>query len=72
MHQRTLGGRRAGIVGVDELVYVGEHGLELEPEAAAWSERLQAFAASVDWDDIERKPLTVSLHYRRRRMRPRR
>ena len=53
------------IVGLDELVYVGEHGLELEPEALAWSERLQAFAASVDWDDVERKPLTVSLHYRR-------
>ena len=30
------------IVGLDELVYVGEHGLELEPEALAWSERLQA------------------------------
>ena len=53
------------IVGLDELVYVGEHGLELEPEAEAWSERLQAFASSVDWDDVERKPLTVSLHYRR-------
>lgn len=53
------------IVGLDELVYVGEHGLELEPEATAWSERLQVFASSVDWDDIERKPLTVSLHYRR-------
>jgi trehalose 6-phosphate phosphatase len=53
------------IVGLDELVYVGEHGLELEPEATTWSERLQAFAGSVDWDDIERKPLTVSLHYRR-------
>ena len=53
------------IVGLDELVYVGEHGLELEPEAAAWSERLQQFAATVDWDDIERKPLTVTFHYRR-------
>ena len=53
------------IVGLDELVYVGEHGLELEPEAAAWSERLQAFASSVDWDDVERKPLSVTLHYRR-------
>jgi trehalose 6-phosphate phosphatase len=53
------------IVGVDELVYVGEHGLELEPEAKAWSDRLQSFASSVDWDDVERKPLTVSLHYRR-------
>ena len=53
------------IVGLDELVYVGEHGLELEPEAVAWSDRLQAFASSVDWDDVERKPLTVSFHYRR-------
>ena len=53
------------IVGLDELVYVGEHGLELEPEALEWSDRLQAFAGSVDWDDIERKPLTISLHYRR-------
>ena len=53
------------IVGLDELVYVGEHGLELEPEAAAWGERLQHFASTVDWDDVERKPLTVSFHYRR-------
>jgi len=53
------------IVGLDELVYVGEHGLELEPEALAWSDRLRAFADGVDWDDVERKPLTVSLHYRR-------
>jgi trehalose 6-phosphate phosphatase len=53
------------IVGVDELVYVGEHGLELAPEAREWSGRLQDFAATVDWDDVERKPLTVSFHYRR-------
>jgi trehalose 6-phosphate phosphatase len=53
------------VVGLDELVYVGEHGLELEPDAAAWSDRLQAFATTVDWDDVERKPLTVSFHYRR-------
>jgi trehalose 6-phosphate phosphatase len=53
------------VVGLDELVYVGEHGLELEPEAAGWSDRLQSFASTVDWDDIERKPLTVSFHYRR-------
>ena len=52
------------VVGLDELVYVGEHGLELEPEAAAWSDRLHAFA-TVDWDDVERKPLTVTFHYRR-------
>ena len=53
------------VVGLDELVYVGEHGLELEPEAGAWSERLHAFAATVDWEDVERKPLTVTFHYRR-------
>ena len=53
------------IVGLDQLVYVGEHGLELVPEAAEWSERLHAFAESIDWDDIERKPLTISFHYRR-------
>lgn len=53
------------IVGLDQLVYVGEHGLELEPEAADWSERLHAFAATIDWEDIERKPLTVTFHYRR-------
>ncbi|MBA2332671.1 MAG: trehalose-phosphatase [Actinobacteria bacterium] len=53
------------VVGLDELVYVGEHGLELVPEAAAWSERLLALSATVDWEDVERKPLTVTFHYRR-------
>jgi trehalose 6-phosphate phosphatase len=53
------------VVGVPELEYVGEHGLELVPEALAWSERLQRFAATVAWEDVERKPLTVTFHYRR-------
>ncbi len=53
------------IVGLDQLVYVGEHGLELVPEAAEWSERLHAFTATVDWEDVEPKPLTVTFHYRR-------
>lgn len=53
------------VVGLPELVYVGEHGLELEPEATAWSDRLQQFAATIDWEDVERKPLTISFHYRR-------
>ena len=53
------------IVGVPELEYVGEHGLELAPEAAEWRERVHAFAASLDWDDLELKPLSVTLHYRR-------
>jgi trehalose 6-phosphate phosphatase len=53
------------VVGVDDLVYVGEHGLELEPAAADWSDRIQQFASTVDWEDIERKPLTITFHYRR-------
>jgi trehalose 6-phosphate phosphatase len=52
------------IVGVPELVYVGNHGLELEPEADAWSERLQRFLAGVDWPRTENKGLTAALHYR--------
>ncbi len=55
----------ARIVGVPELTYVGEHGLELAPEAADWRERLHAFAAGIDWDDVEPKPLTVTFHFRR-------
>lgn len=53
------------IVGVEELVYVGEHGLELEPEAEAWRDRLLHLSETIDWDDVERKPLTISFHYRR-------
>jgi len=33
------------IVGVPELTYVGEHGLELDPEADAWRERIRTFAS---------------------------
>ena len=55
----------ARVVGVEELVYVGEHGLELEPQAEAWRERLHTLAATVDWEDVEAKPLTVTFHYRR-------
>lgn len=55
----------ARIVGVSGLQIVGEHGLELAPDAADWTERLASFAAGVDWP-AERKPLTVSFHFRRR------
>src|SRR5207248_3988481 len=51
------------IVGVAELEYVGEHGLELEPEAAEWAPRIHAFAAGVDWP-VESKPIAVAFHYR--------
>jgi trehalose 6-phosphate phosphatase len=52
------------IVGVPELTYVGNHGLELEPEAEAWGARLQEFLAEVDWPQVEDKTLTAALHYR--------
>jgi trehalose 6-phosphate phosphatase len=52
------------VVGVPELVYVGNHGLELEPESPVWGCRLLAFMADVDWPDLEDKGLTASLHYR--------
>jgi trehalose 6-phosphate phosphatase len=51
------------IVGLDELTYVGEHGLELEPAADAWRGAMHAFAESADWP-VEDKGLTLSFHYR--------
>jgi trehalose 6-phosphate phosphatase len=58
------GGDACRIVGVPELVYVGNHGLELEPESPLWGRRLLQFMADVDWPDLEDKGLTASLHYR--------
>jgi trehalose 6-phosphate phosphatase len=52
------------IVGVDEVIYVGEHGLELDPEADEWAGRVQAFASETpDWP-AERKRLSLSYHWR--------
>jgi len=51
------------MVGVDGIVYAGTHGLELEPEAEAWRQQVQDFAAAVDWP-VEDKGLSVSFHYR--------
>ena len=51
------------IVGVSGVRYVGNHGLELDPEAARWRDHLREFAATVDWP-VEDKGLTVSFHYR--------
>lgn len=53
----------ARVVRVGGIVYAGEHGLELEPEAERWSERLREFAASVEWP-AEEKRLSASFHYR--------
>lgn len=51
------------LVGVEEAVYVGEHGLELEPEAQTWRTAMRDFAESVAWP-VEDKGLTLSFHYR--------
>jgi trehalose 6-phosphate phosphatase len=54
----------ARVVGVDGVRYVGEHGLELLPEADEWAERLAAFAASVDWPVESGKRLSLAFHFR--------
>jgi trehalose-phosphatase len=51
-------------LGVDGVVVVGSHGLELDPAAEGWRARIDAFARTVDWPDVERKTLTVVFHYR--------
>ena len=52
------------MVRVAGVAVVGEHGLELAPEAAEWAGRIADFARGVDWP-AERKPLSVSFHFRR-------
>ena len=56
-------------LGANGVVYVGSHGLELEPQAERWRRRLAAFAADAPWprDEIELKGLAVALHYRDRK-----
>lgn len=54
------------IVGVESVRYAGEHGLELEPAAAAWVAAIDEFAGTVDWPetDTERKPFSLVFHFR--------
>jgi trehalose 6-phosphate phosphatase len=54
------------LVGVDGVVYVGVHGLELAPEAERWRETLRSFAAE-QWPWVEDKGLTVAFHWRQAR-----
>jgi trehalose 6-phosphate phosphatase len=54
----------ARVVGVEGIRYVGEHGLELAPEADEWAERLAHFAAAVDWPHEDGKRLSLAFHYR--------
>lgn len=57
-----------GRVGVDGVVCVGSHGLELEPDADRWREALAAFAAEAPWppEEVEPKGLAVTFHFRGR------
>ena len=57
------GAEAARLVGVDGVVYVGVHGLELAPEAERWRETLRRFAAE-HWPWVEDKGLTVAFHWR--------
>ena len=51
------------LVGVDGVVYVGVHGLELSAEADGWRDALRPFA-ELDWPWLEDKGLTVAFHWR--------
>lgn len=55
--------RAREIVGVDGVEIIGEHGLELSPEAEAWVPVLEPFARGTAWP-AEAKRLTVAFHYR--------
>jgi trehalose 6-phosphate phosphatase len=53
-------------VGVEGVVYVGSHGLELNPDAERWRGRIRDFTSSVPWAEhhTELKGLTVAFHFR--------
>lgn len=53
------------LVGVGGIRYVGNHGLELHPDAAAASEDVRAFGRTIDerWL-VEDKGLSLSVHFR--------
>jgi trehalose 6-phosphate phosphatase len=53
-------------VGVEGVVYIGSHGLELDPEAERWRQRIRDFASDVPWGEhhTELKGLTVTFHFR--------
>jgi trehalose 6-phosphate phosphatase len=55
-------------LGVDGVVCVGSHGLELDPQAERWRQALATFAAAAPWpaSEIELKGLAISFHFRDR------
>ena len=52
------------VVGVEGVRYVGQHGLELDPGAQQYVDRIHTFARASGWEDLELKPLTAAFHYR--------
>ena len=54
--------------GAGGVVYVGSHGLELEPQTDRWRRTLAAFAADAPWPpaEIESKGLSLAFHFRSR------
>jgi trehalose 6-phosphate phosphatase len=57
------GADAARVVGVEGIVAVGEHGLELEPEARKWAGRIARIADGAG-RAAERKPLSAAFHFR--------
>lgn len=55
-------------VGVDGLVYVGSHGLELDRNAERWRHQIIEFASDAPWprQETELKGLSVAFHFRHR------
>ncbi len=51
------------VVGVDDFLVVGNHGLELDPRAEELSAKISEFRDSVSWP-VEDKGLSLSYHYR--------
>jgi trehalose-phosphatase len=53
-------------VGVDGIVYVGSHGLELDASAEHWRARIRDFASDAPWprEHTEYKGLSVAFHFR--------
>ena len=59
---RTEGDARR-VVGVDEVVYVGEHGMGLDRHAGEWADELDLLVAESGWEP-ERKQYSAAFHYR--------
>jgi trehalose 6-phosphate phosphatase len=55
-------------VGVDGVVYVGSHGLELDRQAGRWRQQIVEFAGATAWPpaEVELKGLSVAFHFRHR------